>query len=61
MPRIIKTNPAHVELILAGVTREELAEALARIAYSALDARESGSDTCAVVYEELARLDIVVP
>jgi hypothetical protein len=46
MPRIVKTNPAHIEYILAA---------------SALDDSESGADTAAVVYEQLARLGIVVP
>jgi hypothetical protein len=61
MSRITKTNPAHIGVILAGAEREELAASIARIARSALDRSESAADTCAVVYEELARLDIVVP
>jgi thiaminase len=61
MPRIVKTNPAHIEYILAFSTVGSLQEALAAIAPSALDDSESGADTAAVVYEQLARLGIVVP
>lgn len=61
MPRIVKTNPAHVERILAFATVHELQSVLTAIAESALDDSESGADTAAVVYEQLARLGIIVP
>jgi hypothetical protein len=61
MPRIVKTTHREAARILKAADHDALYLALAHITASALDDAESGADTAAIVYEELARLGIVVP
>jgi hypothetical protein len=61
MPRIVATTPAHAETLIHEAHTFKLIGALTAIAHSALDDSESGGDTAAVVYEQLAELGIVVP
>lgn len=61
MPRVVKTTDAEAMRLLRLIERQHLENALAHIALSALDDSDSGADTAAVVYEQLAKLGIVVP
>jgi len=46
--------------LVRNANRQRLEEVVAEIALSALDDNESGDDTAAVVYEQLAKLGIIV-
>lgn len=61
MPRIVKTSTIAAAAMLRGADRGALEYALEAITASALDDADSGADTCAVVYEQLAKLGVVVP
>lgn len=55
------TTPEHAETLIHEAHTLKLIGALTAIARSALDDAESGADTAAVVYEQLAELGIIVP
>jgi hypothetical protein len=61
MPRIVRTTATEAIRIADRAPADLLADIVAAIAVSALDDSESGADTAAVVYEQLARLGIIVP
>lgn len=61
MPGIVKTSGPQAVRILRDAERDALMTAMMHIAASALDDGESGADTAAVVYEQLAELGIIVP
>jgi hypothetical protein len=61
MPRVTKTAGPEAARILREADRQALETAMMYVAASALDDSESGADTAAVVYEQLANLGIIVP
>jgi hypothetical protein len=63
MPRIVAHTPAAARAIVTDSHQQvgDLQSALGAIAETAADSCSSGADVAAVVYEQLARLGVVIP